>query len=210
MEATMRLLVFGATGGTGREVVGQALEQGHQVSAYARRPEAVTAQHPNLTIAPGDVLDAAAVHAAVAGHDAVVSALGTYTGDEWVLAEGTTHICAAMQQHGVRRFICITTLGVGESSTQLGHSFAVLSADLREVLEAKAAQEQIIFDSGLAWTIVRPGALTNGPRSGVYRCVTDPTVPLRRAFISRADVADFIVRHLADDRYVQQAVSLTY
>ncbi len=206
----MRLLVFGATGGTGRQVVRLALEQGHEVTAVARRPVAVTPRHANLAGLAGDVLDAAAVSAAVAGHDAVISALGTREGDDWILPQATAHICAAMRQHTVRRLICVSTLGVGESRAQLGPTFAVLAVDLRETLAEKEAQEQVIRDSGLDWIIVRPGALTNGPHTGAYRCVTDPAVRLPRALISRADVADFILKHLAGDEYLRQAVSLAY
>ena len=104
----------------------------------------------------------------------------------------------------------MTTLGVGESRAQLGQTFAVLAVDLRETLAEKEAQEQVIRESGLDWIIVRPGALTDGPRTGAYRCVTDPAVALPRALISRADVADFILKHLAGDEYLRQAVSLAY
>src|SRR5512135_433634 len=100
-----------------------------------------------------------------------------------------------MQRHSVRRLICVTTLGVGESRAQLGPTFAVLAADLPETLAEKEVQEQVVRASGLDWIIVRPGALTDGPRTGVYRRVTDPAVALPRAFISRADVADFILKH---------------
>ena len=213
VEVTLRLLVFGATGGTGRQVVRLALEQGHQVTAFARpgvRRAAVTPRHANLVVFAGDVLDAAAVSEAVAGHDAMVSALGTREGDDWILPQATEHICAAMRQHDVRRLTCVTTLGVGESRTQLGPTFAVLAVDLRETLAEKEAQEQVIRKCGLDWIIVRPGALTDGPRTGAYRCVTDPAVALPRALISRADVADFILKHLAGDEYLRQAVSLAY
>jgi uncharacterized protein YbjT (DUF2867 family) len=206
----MRLLVFGATGGTGRHIVRLALEQGHQVTAFARHPDAVTPRHASLAVFAGDVIDAGVVSEAVSAHEVVISALGTREGDDWILPEGTTHICAAMQQHGVRRLICITTLGVGESRLQLGQTFAVMAADLKATLEEKAAQEEIIRASGLDWIIVRPGALTDGPHTGTYRSITDPAVPLPRAFIARADVADFILKQLASDQYLHQAVSLTY
>ena len=190
VEVTLKLLVFGATGGTGRQIVRLALEQGHQVTAFARsgvRRAAVTPLPANLVVFAGDVLDATMVSEAVAGHDVVISALGTREGDDWILPQATAHICAAMRHgegRGVRRLICVTTLGVGESRKQLGQTFALLAVDLRETLAEKEAQEQIIRESGLDWIIVRPGALTNGPRMGAYRCVTDPAVALPRALIS--------------------------
>jgi len=206
----LRLLVFGATGGTGRQVVRLALEQGHEVTAFARMPAAVTLEHANLAVLAGDALDAAAVSAAVAGHDVVILALGTREGDDWILPQATAYICAAMRRQGVHRLICVTTLGVGESRAQLGPTFAVLAVDLSETLAEKEAQEQVIRASALDWIIVRPGALTDGPHTGVYRCVTDPAVALPRAWIARADVADFILKHLAGDAYLRQAVSLAY
>jgi uncharacterized protein YbjT (DUF2867 family) len=218
----LRLLVFGATGGTGRQVVRLALEQGHHVTAFVRptfghptsgrRTAALTSRHANLVVFAGDALDAAAVSEAVAGHDVVISALGTREGDDWILPQATAYICAAMRQHAVpgspARFICVTTLGVGESRTQLGQTLAVLAVDLRETLAEKEAQEQVIRESGLDWIIVRPGALTDGALTGAYRCITDPAVALPRALIARADVADFILKHLTGDEYLRQAVSL--
>jgi uncharacterized protein YbjT (DUF2867 family) len=213
----MHLLVFGATGRTGREIVGQALEQGHRVTAFVRPAAApVLPPHSALAVFAGDVLDPESVSAAVAGHDVVISALGTRPGDESFLPQATAHICAAMREHGVGlgarpgRLICVSTLGVGESRPQLGPTYDILAADLGEMLAEKEAQEQIIRASGLDWIIVRPGALTGGPRTGLYRCVTDPAVPLRRALIARADVADFILKHLTGEEYLGQAVSLAY
>ena len=206
----MKLLVFGPTGGTGKQVVSQALEQGHEVTAFARRPDAVASPHPALTVLAGDVLDAGQVSAAVAGHDVVISALGTRPGDDWIQPEATAHICAAMREHGVPRLICVSSLGVGESRTQLGQAFAWLSVELADSLAEKEAQEQAVRESGLDWIIARPGGLTDGAHTGVYRCVTDPAVPMLRSAISRADVADFILRHLAGEEYLRQAVSLAY
>ncbi len=206
----MRLLVFGATGGPGRQVVSLALEQGHQVTAFARRSAAVAPRHASLEVFAGDAQDAVLVSEAVARHDVVISALGTREGDDWVLPQAAEHICAAMRQHGVPRLICVTALGVGESREQLGLTFAWLAVDLRETLAEKEAQEQVVRNSGLDWIIVRPGALTDGPRTGTYRCVADPAVALPRAVISRADVADFILKHLTGDEYLRQAVSLAY
>lgn len=206
----MKMLVFGPTGGTGRQVVLQALEQGHTVTAFARRPDAVAPPHPALAVLAGDVLDSGEVAAAVAGHNVVISALGTRPGDDWILPQATAHICAAMREHGLPRLVCVSSLGVGESGSQLGQAFAWLSVDLADSLAEKEAQEQVVRESGLDWIIVRPGGLTDGPHTGVYRCVTDPAVPLLRAAISRADVADFILSHLAGEEYVRQAVSLAY
>src|SRR5512147_3139820 len=112
----MRILIVGATGGTGRELVEQALERGHEVTAFARRPEAVAVRHERLRVARGDVMDAASVAAAVAGQEAVLSALGH---KRWlyptrILSQGTANVLDAMAKQGVRRFVCETSLGVGD------------------------------------------------------------------------------------------------
>ena len=116
----MKLVVFGATGGTGHQIVTQALAQGHTVTAFVRRPEAVTTQHANLSIVQGDILDAAAVAAALAGHDVVLSALGTRGDDKPVLPDGTRNILAAMAQAGIRRSLWVSSFGVGDSIAQMG------------------------------------------------------------------------------------------
>ncbi|MEB3210731.1 MAG: NAD(P)H-binding protein, partial [Leptolyngbyaceae bacterium] len=108
----MKLVIFGSTGGTGREVVQQSLADGHHVTAFARNPEKLTIQHPNLTIVQGDVLDPLSVEQAVQGQDAVVCILGS--GQQLsgtVRSEGTRQIIQAMEKTGVRRLICQSTLG---------------------------------------------------------------------------------------------------
>ncbi len=206
----MKLIIFGATGGTGRQCVDQALAQGHQVTAFVRRPEAVTAQHAHLTVVPGDITDAAAVERAVAGHDAVLSALGTRGGPA-VLPEGTRHILDAMRTHGIRRSIWVSSFGAGDSLQQMGW-FAqaiIVKGFLRKAIAEKENQEQIIMADDSDWIIARPGGLTDGPLTGKYR-ITGPGDRVGQPTISRADVADFMLKNLTDGRYVRKAVGLTY
>ena len=206
----MKLLVFGATGGTGRQCVDQALSQGQQVTAFVRQPAALTAQHPNLTIIQGDITDQDVVQRAIPGHDVVISALGTRGGPA-VLPEGTRNILEAMASHGVRRSLWVSSFGAGDSLQQMSwlSQTLIVKGLLRQAIQEKNAQEQIILASGGDWIIARPGGLTDGPLTGTYR-VTGPGDKVGRPSISRADVADFMLKNLADDRYVRKAVGLTY
>ncbi|MEM9486661.1 MAG: NAD(P)H-binding protein, partial [Cyanobacteria bacterium P01_F01_bin.116] len=111
----MKLVIFGATGGTGRQVVEQALAQGHRVTAFARTPAKLDIQHPHLKVAQGDVMDLPSVEQAVKGQDAAVCILGSGQLKSNIRSEGTRQIIQAMEQTGVRRFICQSTMGVGDS-----------------------------------------------------------------------------------------------
>ena len=206
----MKLLIFGATGGTGRQCIDQALAQGHQVTAFVRQPAALAIQHPDLTIIQGDITDQDAVQRAIPGHDVVISALGTRGGPA-VLPEGTRNILEAMASHGVRRSLWVSSFGAGDSLQQMGwlSQTLIVKGFLRKAIQEKNAQEQIILASGGDWIIARPGGLTDGPLTGTYR-VTGPGDKVGRPSISRADVADFMLKNLADDRYVRKAVGLTY
>jgi putative NADH-flavin reductase len=209
----MKLLVFGATGGTGKEIVAQALERGHFVTAFARNPAAMTTNHENLKVVQGDVLDYPSVEAAMEGQNAVLSALGARSlGRTTLLSEGTQNIFRAMKRHGVRRFVCESSLGVGDSKGQLGwfFDFVVLPLVLRNIYRDKEVQEQHIKESDLDWIIVRPAALTNGPRTGVYRTEFKRTGGSFIPKISRADVADFMLKQLADNTYLRMTPGLWY
>jgi len=208
----MDLIIFGSTGPTGRLLVQQALEQGHRITAFARSPAKMTIQHANLSIAQGDVLDYASVEAAVKGKDAVLSALGVRKlGRTAVLSEGTRNILMAMEEHGVRRLIQMSSLGVGESKGQFPWHLEILVwLFLRNIYADKEVQERFIRESSVDWTIVRPAALTNGPRRGAYRAWIGKPDPPIKGRISRADVAEFVLKQLTDDRYLKQAPGLSY
>ena len=207
----MKLLVFGATGGTGRALLDQGLAQGHEVTAFVRNPAALAA-HPGLTVAQGDVTDAAAVDRAVAGQEAVLSALGPRSGGYGVLPGGVQNIVAAMSEAGVRRLIHVSSFGVGDSLAQMGWVARAVFVPLflRKSLAEKEIEEEIIRASDRDWIIVRPGGLVDGPRTGVYRCIIDPQVKVSQPRIARADVADFMPKNLADEQFLHHAVGLTY
>lgn len=207
----MKLLIFGATGSIGRHLVNQALDQGHTVTAFARDAAKVDIKHNNLQVAQGDVLDAASVEKAVQDHEVVLCSLGAGRKGT-VRTEGTRNIIIAMEKLGVRRFICQSTLGVGDSRGNLNFIWKYLMFGflLRPAYADHVSQESCVKQSGLDWTIVRPGAFTDGEHTGRYRHGfpgTDKTTTLK---ISRADVADFMLKQLKDDTYLHKTPGLAY
>jgi len=209
----MKLLIFGSTGGTGRELVKQALEQGHSVTAYARNPAKIEdIKHSSLQVVRGDVLDPAGVEGAVAGQDAVLSTIGAGAGRTTLREEGTRNIVAAMEKAGVQRLVCQSSLGIGDSRANLSifTKYIVVSVFLRHAFADHEGQEAVVKQSSLAWTIVRPPHLTNGPRTGAYRHGFSPTDTLIKGKISRADVADFMLKQLTDDTYLRQTPGVSY
>lgn len=207
----MKVIIFGATGTIGRQLVEQALRQGHRVTAFARRPDALKLDHHCLDLCAGDVLDRQAVAEAVRGHDAVVIALGAGRKGT-VRSVGTRHIIEAMQRHGVRRLSCLSTLGAGDSRAHLNFFWKRIMFGflLRDAYADHQAQEAVVERSDLDWTIVRPGAFTDGPATGIYKHGFPTTEPDLKLKISRADIAGFMLRQLTDDTYLRQAPSLSY
>ncbi len=212
----MKILVIGATGATGQEIVKQAAEAGHQVTALVRNP-VKSRFDTSVRIAVGDVLNPESLQRAVTGQEAVISSLGSgATGpfkELTMLSEGTRNLVGAMRAANVKRLVCITGIGAGESK---GHGpwwydWLVQPLVLRGVYADKTRQEAVVRESGLAWTLVRPGALTNGPAKGsaAVRVVTDLS-GVHAGFISRADVAAFCLRELTDREYQGQAPVITY
>jgi putative NADH-flavin reductase len=221
----MRLAIFGPTGGTGRRLVERAIAEGHEVTAFARNPSKITARHERLRIVVGDAFDPESVLEAVAGSEAVICVLGSRTpsnplhprrpGDpHGVTSAGSQNIVAAMKEHGLRRLVCQTAWGVGESRQNPGIAGAffmnvLVPPLLRDEYADKEAQEKIVAESGLDWIIVRPMILTNGPWTNDYRADVD-LKPGRRPYISRADVADFLLKQLTDDTFVRKTPAIGY
>ncbi|MEL7208951.1 MAG: NAD(P)H-binding protein, partial [Actinomycetota bacterium] len=201
----MRVIVFGATGKTGQHVCRVAADQGHDVTAFGRSAERL--EQPGLRKVVGNVFDAAAVADAVAGHDGVIVCLGS-TGlrDTSTLSDGTASVVAAMTTHGVQRLIVLSAAGVGESWTQIPFSSKVLFRTmLRNVFADHEAQEALVHQSTLDWTIVRAAVLKDGPAVGSYDATNSG--PITK--ITRADVAACLVDQLDASDHVRQAISVT-
>lgn len=208
---SMKLLVFGSTGSVGRHLVHRALDEGHAVTAFAREPEKLDIEHEKLRVVQGDVLDPGTVANAVqGGEDAVVCIIGAGA-EGTVRTEGTKHIVRAMEEAGVRRLICQSALGVGDSWENLSVEWKkIVKGPLRGAYDDHAGQEAQITQSGLDWTIVRAAAFTDGERTGTYRHGFPPTDQTHTFAISRADVADFLLKQLSDDSYLRKTPGLTY
>lgn len=210
----MQILVIGATGGTGREIVKQALERGLDVVALVRKPSKLKIANDRLRVVKGDVMDAASVDAAVQGCDAVVCALGhkRWLGPSKILSEGTRNIVAAMEKHGVKRLVLESALGVNCSAGRLGLYYTLFTIPfiLPFYWYDKGRQEKVAIQSQLDWVIVRPGQLTNGRKRGTYKHGSDVGSYIWSVSISRADVADFMLNQLGDTPYLQQAPGVCY
>ncbi len=198
----MKITVFGASRGVGLQVVLQALEQGHQVTAFARNISELPV-HPNLRAVQGDALDLGDVDQALQNQEAVVCALGAgNVAQASIRSAGTANIVKAMEAGGIRRLIAVSSFGVGDSRKGLIANAAWLF--LRSALEEHERQEQFIMQSSLEWTVVRPTGLTNDAKTGLYK-----TGSSGRGRISRADVADFILKQLSSPEYLRKAVVIS-
>jgi putative NADH-flavin reductase len=209
----MRILVLGAAGGVGRPVVEQALGHGHDGVAFARDAASQDSSDPHLVVTVGDVTDAAAVRAAVAGCDAVVSALGSRRERPvHVYSDGVANAIRAMIAHGVCRLVVVSAAGAGsrtDPSIPLGLRAQLKLPTLRDVYDDLERMEGDIMLSDLDWTIVRPHGLTDGPLTGIYRVVEGAIVPKGKD-VSRADLAALLLKCASSDLYVRKAVAIAY
>ena len=211
----MKLLIFGATGSTGQCLVAQALERGHEVTAFVRDPAKLGDMAARVAVITGDILDSASVKAAFAEpFDAVLSSLGVFhREDQTDLSRGTAHIIAAMEQAGCRRLAVVSSLGAGDSAGQ-GNWLAWFLQRflLKYVLIDKTRQEDHIRASALDWTIVRPPQLTDGQPVSTGLIAWEGPVPsgARPSWkTSRATVAAFLLDTVERNSYVHKAVNLS-
>jgi len=205
----MKAIVFGATGGTGLAAVRALIANGHQATAFVRSPDKLPADL-GAEIISGDVLDAAAVAAAIPGHDAVIVALGATKRSKAageagrVCATGTGHIITAMTASGVKRLLVVTTLGLGNTGPQTPLLFKlVMKTILKNQITDKRAQEALVMASGLDWTLVRPVGLSTKPGNGVWLLDRTKT---RRMTIPRDDVGAALAALAASHDHVGEAV----
>ena len=204
----MRVLIIGASKGIGLETTHQALDAGHDVRALARSATAITVSNPSLEKIPGDALKPEDVEAALAGVDVVIQTLGVGLGDLFrpvhLFSDATRVLIAAMRRQGVKRLICVTGFGAGDSRARISClqrlPFQIVFG---RAYDDKSLQEKLIKESELDWTIARPGVLTSGPPTGHYRILAEAS-QWRNGIISRADVAEFLVRQIGDGAYIRK------
>lgn len=207
----MNVIIFGATGSVGRHLVEQAIAERHNVTAFVRNPAALDQKAGSLQLMKGDVFDADSVAAAIAGQDAVFCALGAGR-KAGVRAQGTANIIRGMQRHGVKRLVCQTTLGAGDSAPTLSFYWKhiMFGLLLRAMFADHQLQERHIMESDLDWTIVRPAAFTDGPATKTFRHGFPAFAKGLALKISRVDVAAFMLRQLSDVTYLRKAPGLSY
>lgn len=208
----MKVIIFGATGSIGRIAANRMLDDGHQITAFARSPHALDIDHPGLVRWAGDVMDPESVSAAIRGKDAVVITLGAGASRSSVVrSAGTMNVIRAMHEHRVSRLICQSTLGANESWSNLNFFWKriMFGLLLRPVHKDHELQENLVRASGLDWTIVRPSAFTDGPATGDYKEGFSPRQRGLSLKIAREDLAEFLKRQLTDLRYRQQAVGIS-
>ena len=205
----MKLTIFGASGKTGVELVKQALEKGHEVTAFLRDPTRLPVKHDLMELVIGDVLTAENIADAVQGQDAVVCILGSNDLKKTnIRSTGTANIIKAMKQENIQRFIVVSAMGTGDSWHTLSSTGKFLYATvLKSSREDHEAQETAVKASGLDWTIIRPSGLTDEPKTGVYEI--GENIPAKTSRIARADVADLILKELEHNKFMHKAVTIT-
>ncbi len=206
-----KVLIIGASKGIGLATVKQALATGYRVRAMARSADKIPISHDDLEKQNGNALDSADIAAAIDGIEVVVQAIGVAPGPEMLLSpitifsESTRRLVPAMKTAGIKRLISVTGFGAGDSYASVG---LLQRIPFRLVLgpsyDDKGVQEYLIKESDLDWTIVRPVILTRGRRTGRYRVLVEPC-QWRNGLISRADVADFIVKQIHDSTLIHKA-----
>jgi uncharacterized protein YbjT (DUF2867 family) len=208
----MKLVIFGASGQTGRLLVNQALESGHEVTVYVRREGAFETGRKGLTIVAGQLDDPAKLEQAITGADVCISTLGggSLSKRSPELTTGIDRIVSVMERAGVKRFIYMSSVGAGDSRYYMGPIIRlfIVGIFLRVPLADHTFNEKRIASSGLQWTIIRPGGLSNGSKTGKLRHGSDFTKITGNIQISRADVAAFILEQALSTTYINKAVWL--
>jgi len=204
-----RVLIIGASKGIGLATTSQALERGHTVRALARSADGIALSSQRLEKMRGDALNSQDVEAALDGVDVVIQCLGVGLGDLFrpvhLFSEATRVLIAAMTAKGVARLIAVTGFGAGDSRASISCLQRIpFQLVFGRAYQDKSLQEQLIKESALDWTIVRPGVLTAGRQTGRYKVLDEPA-QWRNGIISRQDVADFLVRQIEDRSFVGKA-----
>lgn len=210
----MKVLIIGASKGVGLETTRQAVEAGYDVRALARSASTISQVSPRLEKVNGDALDYTDVSASLAGVDAVIMTLGVGLGElaqpVHLFSEATGVLLRAMPDQSVKRLICVTGFGAGDSRGSISCLQRVpFQIVFGHAYDDKTRQEELIKGSTLDWTIVRPGVLAPGGRSGRYKVLREPS-QWRNGLISRSDLAEFLVRQIEDRAYFGATPVLAY
>lgn len=211
----MRLTIFGASGGTGRQLVEQALAGGHRVTAVVRDPARLAVPaHPGLQVVTADIMDPASILPAVTGADAVLTAAGPRgTGPTTVITDSVRSIAAAMSKAGTRRLLALSGSIVADDGESFYLRYVLKPVARRTFLRNVCADmrkaETVVAATDLNWTILRPPALTDGPATGKYRTAFDRGLP-RGIRVSRADLAACMLALIGDIAAEHRHVAIAY
>ena len=210
----MKILIIGGSGKTGKQLVKQGLEAGHEVTVLLRKPHKLGMHDQRLIKIKGDVLKPETMDQAFKDQDAVLCSLGhkRFFIKTQILSKGTANIIRAMQKNGVKRIICITALGINDSRYKLGVYYTLFTIPfiLYFYFKDKAKQERLIEQSSLDWTIVRPAQYIPGRKREKYKHGEKVGHYILTKLISRADVAHFMLNELHNSNYLHQKPGLSY
>ena len=203
----MNVLVLGATGRTGHEVLAQALVAGHRITALVREPTKVSVVDPNLTVIRGNVIVPVDLRSALTGQDVVVSTIGSHRVVDALISTATETLIEAMDTCGVKRIVMMSNAAVGANFRVSGLGM-LLHPTAKSFAADMASGEALLRDSDLDWTIVRATRLTNGVRVGRVRIVGADQTLSRRDTVARADVADFLLQLLEEPNSIGQVITV--
>jgi putative NADH-flavin reductase len=209
----MKILIYGATGATGHALVRQALLRGHQVTGFTRNPAKLNIAHENLSLIQGELANDYKIRHATKDHDVVISALGASSIFKFDqnLVDGVKNIIRVMEDVGTSRFIYMSTAGVKDCRHRAGKIMRyVLPKVLPDEIRGHEIREEMIRESKLKWTIVRPVTLTNGMYTGRFRKGEELCEKGFLATISRSDVAGFMLQQLVDDTFIRKTPLIMY
>ena len=208
----MNILLFGATGGTGRQVISQGIQAGHHITAFVRNPKSLQVKSKLLKVITGNILSQKDVQEVVKGQDVVISTLGNKTSHAlWetnhTISDGVKNIISAMKKEKVRRLLFVASFGVNEKIFLPEKLF--IKVVLKNIFADIPLQEQRIKESGLDWTLVHPARLTTVLKIGKYHAQEDLPIGIFSQ-ISRAGVADFLLNNISNRSVIGKTITLSY
>ena len=210
----MKIVLFGATGLTGKEILKQAIEEGHRVIAIVRNPNSMEFAHPDLTIIKGNILDLQSFEEVFMDSDVVISAVGTGTKfsqarkPTTIYSEGFKNIVTAMRKHKIKRFVALLSVGTIPDPNEA----AIHRLMIRPILKGtyddmRRAESFLATCKDIDWTGIRPLRLNNKPKTGEYRTSID-YLPKKGVNISRADVADLMLKLMTSEEDIHKYVTI--
>lgn len=201
----MKVVIFGASSATGKQLAMLTLRKGHEVTAFVRDASKFESIHDKMRVVTGDALNPSDVENAVKGHDAVLSTLGPKGKPAVMAAESTKNIVAAMENHGVKRLVVVSVAGVAVSKDRRGFNLvgALIKLLLKDVFTDRENQLAVLEASNVDWVAVRVPRLSDDPPTGsVTGFFGNPSPTMK---ISRADLADFMLKQLTENQWLRQA-----